>query len=134
MQILEGGADGIRGCFLAVAAMPPNSFYLTIFLQSLSATLTRHCNLLLKPGSLCSSLTSCFKTCSAVGCNFVWQSGLTIMSEGCLINSNDVFKRVDTVFCIEIIIKSLSRQAALQWKCSRGSSGSISMHKKKTVQ
>lgn len=31
MQILEGGADGIKGCFLAVAAMPSDSFYLNIF-------------------------------------------------------------------------------------------------------
>lgn len=35
-------------------------------------------------------------------------SVMTIMSEGCIINSNNLFQRVDTMFCFEIIIKLLS--------------------------
>jgi len=49
MQILEGGADDIKGCFLAVAVMPSNSCYLNIFFfRVYLPPLTCHCNLLLK--------------------------------------------------------------------------------------
>lgn len=96
-------------------------------LQSLSTT-----SYLLKQGFLCLSVTLCFKFCFAVEHNFIWQSGLTIVSQGCTISSNNSFKRLDAIFCIEIIIKSLSWWEALQWKCSRGSRRDISMHEKKT--
>lgn len=35
MQILQAGTDGIKGCFLAVAVIPSNSFYLNIFSSEL---------------------------------------------------------------------------------------------------
>lgn len=38
MQILEGGADGVKGGSLAVAVMPSNSFCLNFFFFRVSAT------------------------------------------------------------------------------------------------